>query len=86
MLTSDSPYANPQPYDSPGLERHALEGRLAVAKGIRDRCVNRGDTARAASWQAIVDQLLEHLAHVDDRAVTAAIDRADTDESGVDTP
>lgn len=73
---SDSPYANPQPYPTPELERAAIEGRLAVAKGIRDRARAEGRTRTADQWQANVDALLDRLANVDDRAASAAMDRA----------
>lgn len=73
---SDSPYANPQPYDTPELERSAIEGRITVAKKIRDRALAAGKTRSAARWQANLDALLDKLAHVEDRAASAAMDSA----------
>jgi hypothetical protein len=57
------------------MERFAIEGRITTAAKIRDICADAGRTASATRWQAIVDELLEHLAYIDDRAATTAMDR-----------
>lgn len=79
---NDSPYANPQPYTTPELERAAIDGRITVAKSIRDRAIASGRTDTAARWQSNLDALLERRAHVEDRAASAAMDAALRDGSG----
>jgi hypothetical protein len=78
---NNSPYANPQPYDTPELERSAIEGRITVAKKIRDRALVEGNTGSATRWQSNVDALLDKLAHVEDRAASAALDLALREET-----
>lgn len=51
-------------YESADLQRRALEGRLRVAAGCRDRRRAMGDTKRADRWAAICDELLERLLEV----------------------
>lgn len=65
-------YANPQPYAEAGLERAILAGRIKAATQIRD--LYAAGSARHASWQATVDQLLEHYASADVRAATRTMD------------
>lgn len=67
-----SAYGNPQPYPDPELERSALLGRLTVARS----CARSEDPRVAARWRLIVDELLDHLSHVADRAASAALDKA----------
>jgi hypothetical protein len=69
-----SAYGNPQPYGSVGLERDALAGRLKVARGIARRAHEAGNQTRAASWDAVCDELLDHLPEVEARAITAMLD------------
>jgi hypothetical protein len=75
----DSAYANPQPYDLPDLERSALAGRIRAARRFAEIYESAGDRDRAARWLANADSLLEHYAAADDRATTAAMDRAEAD-------
>lgn len=51
-------------YADAELQRSNIEGRIEVARGIRDRAIVSGNTARAASWQAIIDELLDRLLEV----------------------
>lgn len=51
-------------YESAELQRQALEGRLQVAVGIRDRAQVNGDDRRAAEWGRIADELLDRLLEV----------------------
>ncbi len=46
-------------YESVELQKFTIDGRLKVARGIRDRAAASGDLARAARWGQIVDELLE---------------------------
>jgi len=41
------------------MQRHTAEGRLRVARGIRDRARARGNTALAAHWDQIVSELVD---------------------------
>lgn len=68
-----SAYGNPRPYSSLALERHALEGRLKVARFIAKQYEISRDNRRFARWSATVDELLDHLAEVDARALSASI-------------
>lgn len=45
-------------------QRSALEGRLKVATGIRNRAQERGDRRRAEAWSRTVDELLDKLLEV----------------------
>lgn len=51
-------------YASSEHQRSAIEGRLKVATGIRNRAQKRGDLRRAASWSRTVDELLDKLLEV----------------------
>lgn len=67
-----SAYGNPQPYPLPDLERRAIEGRIKVARTI---AATSDRPYTAAAWSRIVDELLDHLAEIDARAATAAMER-----------
>jgi len=69
-------YGNPKPYASPGLERAMIEGRITAARKISKVFEDQGQTAIAAKWSRIADELLDHLAEVDARAVSAAMDES----------
>lgn len=69
-----SAYGNPQPYVHAGLEQDALAGRLKVARGIARRAREAGNHARAAKWDAVCDELLDHLPEVEARAITAMLE------------
>lgn len=69
-------YANPQPYDQPDLERSILAGRIKVARFCVESNERQGDLVRAARWRANVDSLLEHYAAAEERAASAAMDKA----------
>jgi hypothetical protein len=51
-------------YESAELQRSAIEGRLKVARGIRDRARASGDARTDRAWTRIVDELLERLTEV----------------------
>lgn len=51
-------------YGTAELQRTAIEGRLKVAIGSRDRRRAMGDTKRADRWAAICDELLDRLLEV----------------------
>jgi hypothetical protein len=51
-------------YQSVALQRSAIQGRLKVATGIRDRAEAAGDSARARRWSVICDELLDRLLEV----------------------
>ncbi len=51
-------------YESAELQRAAIEGRLRVAVGIRDRARAAGNARRAERWELVVDELLGRLAEV----------------------
>ena len=51
-------------YESAELQKSAIEGRLGVARGIRDRAATSGDDRRFARWSAVVDELLDRLLEV----------------------
>lgn len=73
---SGSAYGNPQPYPTVDLERHSLEGRLNVARQLAAAFRKAGDQRRAKTWLDTCDELLDHLAHVEERAASAALGRA----------
>ena len=68
-----SAYGNPQPVADVELERFVIEGRLKVARGIA-----RDDPRLATRrrWAETVDELLDHLAEVDARAASRAMDES----------
>jgi hypothetical protein len=68
-----SAYGNPRPYPSLTLERHELEGRIRVARFIAKQYETSGDSQRLTRWNTTIDELLDHLAEVDARALSAAI-------------
>lgn len=51
-------------YQTTDLQRAAIEGRLKVATGIRDRARQAGNTKRADRWAGICDELLDRLLEV----------------------
>lgn len=51
-------------YSTSELQRRAIEGRLKVARGIRDRNRASGRHERAARWSTICDELLDRLLEV----------------------
>lgn len=51
-------------YENAELQKFTLEGRIKVAQGIRDRAATSGNQARAARWEAILDELLDRLLEV----------------------
>jgi hypothetical protein len=69
-----SAYGNPRPYMSVELERSSLEGRLEVARRIVAAFADAGDQRTVEKWRATCDELLDHLAYLDDRAASAALD------------
>lgn len=73
MTADETAYGNPQPYASPEVERHALLGRIGVARSIIAN-TEREDTR--IRWARTLDVLLDHLAEVDVRAASAAMDAA----------
>ena len=76
MWDVESVYGNPSPYANPELERHMLEGRISAARKILTAFEKDGDGETAARWRRITDELLDHLAEVDARANTAALEKA----------
>jgi hypothetical protein len=80
VADAGSAYGNPQPYPSISLERHALEGRLKVARSISTSRRQSGDITRAERWEKIADELLDHLNALEDRAKSAAIQEEHTAE------
>jgi hypothetical protein len=65
-------YGDPQPYPNAKLERAMLAGRIKAACQFRD--LHAPGSTRYLSWQATIDQLLEHYANADVRAVTSLLD------------
>lgn len=46
-------------YPSAELQKSTLDGRIKVARGIRDRARAAGDTDLADRWAVVVDELLD---------------------------
>lgn len=46
-------------YRDAELQKQQLDGRLEVARGIRDRAQAAGDQDRYDAWAKIVDELLD---------------------------
>ena len=51
-------------YGSAELQKSAIEGRLKVATGIRDRARVAGNARKANTWARICDELLDRLLEV----------------------
>lgn len=51
-------------YGDADLQKHAIQGRLDVARGIAERAAKSGDKRRAERWKGIVDELLDRLLEV----------------------
>lgn len=51
-------------YKDAELQKFTLEGRIKVMRGMRERSIARGDSARAVRQQAIIDELLDRLLEV----------------------
>lgn len=63
--TAGSAYGDGAPsYQDTEVQRRAIEGRLKVATGIRDRAQASGDTRSHTKGARIVDELLDRLNEV----------------------
>ncbi len=64
-MTSGSPYGKGAPtYPGAELQRDAIEGRLKVATGIRQRAEMDGNARRLARWRQIETELPDRLLEV----------------------
>lgn len=51
-------------YEDAELQKHQLEGRLRVARGVATRAAASGDDRTAAKWNRTADELLDRLLEV----------------------
>ena len=65
MSAQGSAYGAGAPsYENVELQRHAIEGRLEVARSIAENAAKSGNHRRAARWKQIADELLDRLLEV----------------------
>lgn len=77
-LHPDAPssyYGNPAPAHDRSIEHRTLTIRLSVARATARRHRGEGNHAAADAWARTVDELLDHLANLDDRVTCAQLDR-----------